>query len=317
MVTMTSTSAFGLSAGGFAAMIAAMLSILKPMRDYASVNNVIQQGLAGAQSIFDVLKEPAEKNTGIEVLHRAKGKLEYRHASFRYQTSPDWIIRDFNFTLEPGKMVALVGRSGSGKSTLASLLPRFYDLNEGKILIDDIDTHDVTLESLRQNISIVTQHVTLFNDTIASNISYGLFDAVSEAQIIAAAKAAHAWEFIEKLPQKLNTPIGENGVLLSGGQRQRIAIARAILKNSPILILDEATSALDTESERKIQEAFDRLMEGRTTLVIAHRLSTIEHADVIMVMDHGRIIEQGKHRELLKKCGAYAELYNMQFKTHE
>ena len=317
VVTMTSTKTFGLTAGGFVSMVVALLTIIKPMRDYVSVTNVIQQGLAGADSIFEILQEPAEHDTGTTVLLRAKGKIEYRDVSFRYKTSSESILNHINFIAEPGQMIALVGRSGGGKSTIVSLLPRFYDVMSGQILIDDHDIHDLTLESLRSNISIVTQQVTLFNDTIANNIAYGCHSTVTRGEIEEAAKAAHAWEFIVKLPQGLDTPVGENGVLLSGGQRQRLAIARAILRQSPILILDEATSALDTESERKIQQAFDVLMQGRTSLVIAHRLSTIEHADMIMVLDGGRIVETGKHIDLLARNGAYAELYNMQFKKHE
>jgi subfamily B ATP-binding cassette protein MsbA len=314
LVTMTSVHAFGLTAGGFAAMIAAMLSILKPMRDYTSVNNIIQQGLAGAQSIFEVLAEPAEKDEGTKILPIVKGRVEYRQVSFRYRENTPLALKDLSFIIEPGQMVALVGRSGGGKTTLASLLPRFYDATEGCILVDDINTHEMTLESLRKHISIVTQQVTLFNDTIANNIAYGSFEKATEHDIIKAAQMAHAMEFIEKLPEGMQTTVGENGVLLSGGQRQRIAIARALLKNAPILILDEATSALDTESERKIQAAFEELMKGRTTLVIAHRLSTIEHADKIIVIDEGRVIETGTHADLLAKRGTYADLYRLQFK---
>lgn len=314
LVTTTSAHSFGLSAGGFVAMVFAMMTMFKPLQDFTSVNNMIQQGLAGAQSVFELLDTPAEIDRGTIVLPHVTGLIEYRQVGFRYQTQQKNALTNISFTVQPGKMVAFVGRSGSGKSTLASLLPRFYDVQQGQILIDGHDINQITLESLRQNIAIVTQQVTLFNDTLANNIAYGSLDKVSRADIIAAAESAHAMEFISQLPEGLDTVVGENGVLLSGGQRQRIAIARAILKNSPILILDEATSALDTESERKIQAALDNLMKGRTTLVIAHRLSTIEHADTIVVMDKGNIVEMGHHRELLAAQGLYSELYNMQFK---
>lgn len=313
LVTTSSASTFGLTAGGFIAIIAAMLSIFKPMRDFTSVNNIIQQGIAGAQSVFDLLDTPAEIDNGTLVLGKINGNIEYRNVIFQYKTQHEAALRGVNLTAKPGQMIAIVGRSGSGKSTLVSLLPRFYDVTQGAILIDGEDIHDVTLASLRSKIAIVTQHVTLFNDTIANNIAYGSLDIVSREQIEDAARAAYALEFIEKLPKGLDTLVGENGVLLSGGQRQRIAIARAILKNAPILILDEATSALDTESERRIQQALENLMHGRTTLVIAHRLSTIEHADQIVVMDKGDIVEQGSHQELLAKNGMYADLYHMQF----
>jgi subfamily B ATP-binding cassette protein MsbA len=317
LVTTSSVHLFGLTAGGFTAMIGAMLAIFKPMRDFASVNNIIQQGVAGAQSVFELLDTPIEKDHGTKILQNVRGEVEYRNVTFQYRANLGIALNNINFKQEAGKMIALVGRSGSGKSTLVSLLPRFYDVAQGQILIDGQDIHDVTLESLRANVAIVSQHVTLFNDTIAHNIAYGSLETVSPADIENAARAAHAMEFIEKFPEGLETVVGENGVLLSGGQRQRLAIARAILKNSPILILDEATSALDTESERKIQEALERLMKNRTTLVIAHRLSTIEHADVIIVMDQGQIVEMGRHHELLTQQGAYAELYHLQFKDYD
>ena len=317
LVTTTSAHTFGLSAGGFVAMVFAMMTMFKPLQDFSSVNNMIQQGIAGAQSVFELLDNPVEPDHGTQVLPRVQGKIEYRNVVFQYASQQRPALDGISFTVQPGQMIALVGRSGGGKSTLAGLLPRFYDATSGQILIDEHDIHDVKLSSLRDNIAIVTQQVTLFNDTLASNIAYGQLDKVSRQDIIAAAKAAYADEFIDELPNGYDTIVGENGVLLSGGQRQRIAIARAILKNSPILVLDEATSALDTDSERKIQSALDNLMQGRTTLVIAHRLSTIEHANVIMVLDHGKIIESGDHATLLAQSGAYAELYKKQFRAHE
>lgn len=317
LITSSKVSALHLSAGGFVAMVTAMLTIFKPIRDFTGVNNVIQKGLAGAQSVFALLDKPTEKDTTTEVLQDVKGEIEYRQVYFTYQTQAMPSLYDINFKILPGKVVALVGHSGGGKSTLVNLLPRFYDISAGEIRIDGKDISAVTLQSLRENIAIVSQHVTLFNDTIAHNIAYGSLDTVSLSNIENAATAANAMEFITKLPKGLDTIIGENGVLLSGGQRQRLAIARAILKNSPILILDEATSALDTESERYIQQSMRKLMRGRTTLVIAHRLSTIEDADKIMVMAQGKIIETGTHVELLAKKGTYTDLYNLQFKTHE
>jgi len=234
--------------------------------------------------------------------------------SFAYDAHKGMVLHDINLHLRAGETVALVGRSGSGKSTLVNLLPRFYDIQEGRILIDGIDTAEIKLSDLREQISLVSQEITLFNDTVAANIAYGALGKATEAQIIEAAKAAYAWDFIRALPDGLATQVGQRGIMLSGGQRQRIAIARALLKDAPILILDEATSALDTESERHIQIALERLMAERTTLVIAHRLSTIENADRIVVLHNGRIVEQGRHQELLAQNGRYADLYRMQFR---
>lgn len=301
-----------LNAGGFVAMIAAMLAILKPMKDLATMQNKLYRGLAGAQTVFEMLDVPFEQDNGSKVIQRATGKIEFSHVGFAYNEDKT-VLHDVNFTVEPGEIVALVGRSGSGKSTLVSLLPRFYNDFSGEIRLDGLSVHDYRLDSLRNQMAMVSQNVTLFNDTIANNIAYGRLGQVSETEILAAAKAAYALDFIEQFPKGIHTLVGENGVMLSGGQRQRIAIARALLKNAPILILDEATSALDTESERYIQAALDELMRHRTTLVIAHRLSTVEHADKIIVMDHGRVVEVGTHQELLVLDGYYARLYRMQF----
>lgn len=302
-----------ITAGGFTSMIAAMLALLKPMRNLTTVNSTIQKGIAAAESIFLLLDEATEINDGRQSLTRAQGRIEYRDVCFSYHADKP-VLRQINFSAAPGETIALVGRSGSGKTTLVNLLPRFYDAYQGNILIDNIDTRALRLNDLRNQFALVSQQVTLFNDTIAHNIAYGRLSDVSEDEILQAAKAAHALEFIEQLPQGIHTLVGENGVLLSGGQRQRLAIARALLKDAPILILDEATSALDTEAERHIQAALEELMHNRTTLVIAHRLSTVENADKILVLDGGSIVEAGKHAELLEKNGYYARLYRMQFK---
>ena len=303
-----------ISAGSFAAIIAAIISFQRPLRRLTRVNSMIQKGISAAESIYELLDQEKEKDHGTKSLDRAKGAIEYQHICFNYPHRDEDVLHDINFTIQPGELVALVGRSGSGKSTLVSLLPRFYDALRGKILMDGIDIQQYRLQDLRRQFALVSQHITLFNDTIAHNIAYGRFSDAVEQQIIEAAKAAYALDFIEKLPQGLQTIVGENGVLLSGGQRQRLAIARAILKNAPILILDEATSSLDTESERYIQAAIDQLIQHRTTLVIAHRLSTVEHADRILVLDQGRIVETGTHQQLLELNGHYARLYAMQFK---
>jgi subfamily B ATP-binding cassette protein MsbA len=305
-----------LSPGGFVTLIAAMLALLKPMKDLTSMQNKLYRGLAGAQTVFEMLDQKPEEDNGARTLLRANGKLNFQHVEFGYHPGKT-VLHDINFSVEPGEIVALVGRSGSGKSTLISLLPRFYADFTGNILLDDISIREYRLSDLRRQYALVSQNVILFNDTIRNNIAYGSFGNASEAEIKTAAKAAHALDFIEQLPNGLDTIVGENGVLLSGGQRQRLAIARAILKNAPILILDEATSALDTESERYIQSALDTLMQNRTTLVIAHRLSTVEHADKIIVFDNGQIIETGNHADLLARNGHYAKLYRMQFKDIE
>ena len=301
------------TAGDLVAYLTAAGMLPKPIRQLSEVSGTIQKGLAGAESIFEQLDEIPETDSGTVEAERVVGRIDIRNLSFRYPGADHDVLRDIRLSVEPGQMVALVGRSGSGKSTLANLIPRFYHHSEGQILIDGIDVEEFRLGNLRRHIALVTQQVTLFNDTIANNIAYGDLATTPREQMVAAARAAYADEFIERLPQGYDTLVGENGVLLSGGQRQRLAIARAILKNAPILILDEATSALDTESERHIQNALERAARDRTTLVIAHRLSTIEKADLIVVLDQGHIVEQGTHAELLARGGDYARLHAMQF----
>nr|WP_315406700.1 lipid A export permease/ATP-binding protein MsbA [uncultured Pseudomonas sp.] len=299
------------TAGDLVAYITAAGLLPKPIRQLSEVSSTIQKGVSGAESIFEQLDVEPEVDHGTVERDRVTGRLDVRHLSFTYPGSERRVLDDISFTAEPGQMVALVGRSGSGKSTLASLIPRFYPHAEGEILLDDVEVEQYRLRNLRRHIAQVTQHVTLFNDTVANNIAYGDLAGAPREQIEAAAADAYAKEFIDQLPQGLDTEVGENGVLLSGGQRQRLAIARALLKNAPLLILDEATSALDTESERHIQAALDQVMKGRTTLVIAHRLSTIEKADLILVMDQGRIVERGTHGQLLAENGYYARLHAM------
>ena len=301
------------SAGDLVAYITAAGMLPKPIRQLSEVSSTIQKGLAGAESIFAQLDELPENDQGTFAPERVSGHIEVRNLSFAYPGSTKNVLDDISFSIEPGQMAAFVGRSGSGKSTLTSLFPRFYPHQQGQILIDGVEINDYRLRNLRQHIALVTQQVSLFNDTVTGNIAYGDLSGAPLEDVERAAEAAYAKEFIEQLPQGFDTLIGENGVLLSGGQRQRLAIARAILKNAPILILDEATSALDTESERYIQAALDHVTKNRTTLVIAHRLSTIEQADVIFVMDQGRIIERGKHAQLLAAGGAYAKLHALQF----
>ncbi|MGR9072965.1 MAG: lipid A export permease/ATP-binding protein MsbA [Gammaproteobacteria bacterium] len=304
------------SAGDFIAYITAALLVPKPVRQLSEVGVNIQKGIAAAESIFEVLDEKEEEDNGTYETERAKGKLEFENLSFAYPGTEKQVLKSITFTAEPGKTVALVGYSGSGKTTLASLVPRFYDFSDGRILLDGVDIREYALKNLRRQIALVTQHVTLFNDTVERNIAYGSMAGIDRQKVIEAAAAANAMEFIEELPNGLDTLVGENGVKLSGGQRQRLAIARALLKDAPLLILDEATSALDTESERKIQFALENVMTGRTTLVIAHRLSTIENADLILAMDKGRIVEMGSHAELIKKNGYYAKLHQTQVQRH-
>jgi subfamily B ATP-binding cassette protein MsbA len=298
------------TAGDLVAYVTAAGLLPKPIRQLTEVNARIARGLAGAESIFSLLDVPPERDEGSFALERARGEIAYEGVRFRYPNAQDWALDGLDLRIEPGAIVALVGPSGSGKSTLAQLLLRFYDPTEGCIRLDGVPLPQWRLAALRRQIAYVGQQVVLFDATVAENIAYGAGERqVSREEIIAAARAAHALEFIERLPQGFDTPIGENGALLSGGQRQRLAIARALLKDAPVLVLDEATSALDNESERAVQAALETLMQGRTTLVIAHRLTTVERADRIVVMERGRIVESGTHAQLLAAGGRYAQLY--------
>ena len=303
--------------GGFLSFIAAMLMLTAPLKRLASVSEFLQRGLAASESVFALIDTPSETDAGKTVIGRAEGRLTFEHVDFSYHEDGRMALHDINLEIRAGENVALVGASGSGKSTLANLVPRFYLPDSGRITLDGYDLNELMLASLRANIALVSQEVVLFNDTVAANIAYGQMREVAPDEIVAAARAAHALEFIEDMPQGFETLIGEKGVRLSGGQRQRIAIARAILKNAPVLILDEATSALDSESERHVQAALENLMQDRTTLVIAHRLSTIEKADRIVVLQKGRIVEIGTHAELLERAGVYAQLHRIQFDWNE
>ncbi|PKM22047.1 MAG: lipid A export permease/ATP-binding protein MsbA [Gammaproteobacteria bacterium HGW-Gammaproteobacteria-14] len=303
------------SVGVFLTFFTGIGLIQKPIKNLTDVNVKIQRGLIGAASLFELLDTPAEDDSGKRSLTRARGNLEFRDVVFGYESGQP-VLKGLSFKVAAGETVALVGRSGAGKTTISSLLPRFHDVDAGSILLDGFPLSDYPLKDLRRQIAMVSQKVVLFNDTVRNNIAYGELQGANDADIIQALKDAQAWEFVQQLQGGLDAPIGQDGTQLSGGQRQRLAIARAFLKNAPILILDEATSALDTESEFKIQQALENIMHGRTTLVIAHRLSTIEKADRILVLDSGRLLESGSHETLLANNGAYAQLYRVNFEEH-
>ena len=309
VLLMASNPDLNITPGQFTVVFSSLVALMQPIKSLTSVNADFQKGMAACQTLFSIFDQPIEKDNGNLTIERLKGNIEFKHVSFTYETRQEPALRDINFTVEHGKTIALVGRSGSGKTTIASLVTRFYDINEGEILIDNYNIQDLTLYSLRDQIGLVSQNVHLFNDTIANNIAYGQIGEYSLNQIEEAAKKAYAYDFIKELENGFDTVVGENGILLSGGQRQRIAIARALLRDNPILILDEATSALDSESEKAIQKALEELQKGRTSIVIAHRLSTIEKADKILVIDGGEIVEQGNHHELISQNGIYSKLY--------
>ncbi len=304
-----------LSPGSFMSFFGAMMLMLQPLRRITNVTAILQRGVAAGDSLFRIIDEQDEVDSGTFRNENVKGNVEFRNVSFSYNDVASPVLEDLSFKVEAGESIAIVGHSGAGKSTLVGLLPRFYDVTSGKILLDGTPVEEYELANLRAAISLVSQDVILFNDTIANNLAYGQLRQCSRAELLQAAEAAHVMEFVQDMPEGLDTIVGDRGILLSGGQRQRIAIGRALLKNAPVLILDEATSSLDTKSERRIQEALGKLMLGRTTLVIAHRLSTVESADQIIVIDEGRIVESGTHGELLSAGGIYAGLYEMQFST--
>ncbi|MGE8217277.1 Lipid A export ATP-binding/permease protein MsbA [compost metagenome] len=304
-----------LNAGQFMGLMISMTAIIPSLRRLTSVQSSIARGVSAAERLFSILDMPVERDQGQKKIGRARGELSFEHVMLRYREDTGVALDDISFVARPGTVTAIVGRSGSGKTSLIRLVPRFYEPSGGRITLDGVALDDYPLADLRRQVAMVGQKVILFDDSVGANIAYGM-DA-SDEQIRAAAEAANAWEFIERMPQQLQTPVGENGALLSGGQRQRLAIARAILRDAPILILDEATAALDNESERLVQDALQRLMPERTTLVIAHRLSTIEHADQVLVMDHGRIVERGTHQELLALGGLYEHLHKMQFRERQ
>jgi len=301
----------GSTVGGFVSFLAAMLMMTAPIKRLAGVTEHLQRGLAAAESIFELLDRPGEEDGGRSV-EKLNGKIEFKNVNFAYSANEELVLKNINLSIAPGEKIAIVGASGSGKTTLVGLLPRFYDISAGELLVDDHEVRTLSLKSLRKNIALVSQETSLFDDTILANITYGCNQNASEDKILAAAEAAHVLEFAQKMPNGLRASVGEDGSNLSGGQRQRVAIARAILKDAQVVILDEATSALDSESEKYIQEALEVLTRGKTTIIIAHRFTTIEKADRIVVLDGGRIVEQGNHPDLLSARGVYANLYALQ-----
>ena len=312
---LVANQALDITPGSFTVVFSAMVAVMRPLRELTSVHLELQKGSVACESLFGLLNSPLEEDNGIIDLKRAKGNIEFKKVTYTYPTRTSPSLKNISFKIKSGETVALVGRSGAGKSTIASLLPRFYDITEGEILLDSENIKKYKLKSLRNQIGYVSQQVHLFNGTIADNIAYGEKNKYSQEDIIKAAMKANAMEFIDKLENGLDTEVGDNGILLSGGQRQRIAIARVLLRDNPILIFDEATSALDNESERFIQQAIEHLQRDRTSIVIAHRLSTIENADRILVIDNGQIVEEGTHETLLLQNGFYAQMYQLQFNT--
>ena len=309
VLLMASNPDLNITPGEFTVVFSSLVALMQPIKSLTSVNAGFQKGMAACQTLFAILEQPIEQDNGKITVERVKGNIEFRNVTFNYESRKEPALKDISFSVPAGKTIALVGRSGSGKTTITNLLTRFYDISQGEILIDNLNIQNLSLSCLRDQIALVSQNVHLFNDTIANNITYGRIGEYSQSQIEEAAKKANAYDFIMQFENQFDTRVGESGVLLSGGQRQRLAIARALLRDNPILILDEATSALDTESERAIQNALESLQKGRTSIVIAHRLSTIEKADEILVIDNGRILEQGTHEKLLNNKSVYYSLY--------